>query len=375
MDSTSVGPKVSLVVPVYNMGEELLNTIDSLTSQDYPNFEVILVDDGSSDETPDLCDGAAARDSRILVVHKPNGGVSSARNAGLAHVRGDYVMFVDADDCLSPGALNAAINQITAANADLACFGVSIVYHVGHREVAREVRSAGEGRVLDSTAALRENFFELFDLGYWVSAYAKLFSAQLLRKHTVRFNADMAILEDFEFVLNVLAFLPDVVVMPEALYEYRIDMTQSALSRRPDIDYLRNFSILETTLHRFGAAVGLVDAVALGRFHALAFKFYLIGVEMIFARPMGILRRYQRCEAYLKDERVVGAAAGAVTGQQRLAAMAWLVRHGCLSAVFIIYLLRGWLHRLRHFRRHLAVQRRRTRDACSRRGFRLRGIQ
>ena len=93
-------PEISIIVPVYKVEKYLNECIDSILAQTFTDFELILVDDGSPDNCPALCDAAAAKDSRIRVIHKPNGGVSTARNAGLDAARGNWIGFVDSDDVI-----------------------------------------------------------------------------------------------------------------------------------------------------------------------------------------------------------------------------------------------------------------------------------
>ena len=94
--------KVSVIVPIYNAEKYLNKCLESIIGQTYKNLEIILVDDGSSDNSPIICDAWAQIDSRIRVIHKKNGGVSSARNAGIDLAQGDYIGFVDADDWIEP---------------------------------------------------------------------------------------------------------------------------------------------------------------------------------------------------------------------------------------------------------------------------------
>ena len=89
---------ISVIVPVYNVEKYLRRCVDSILGQTYSDFELLLVDDGSPDGCPQICDEYAARDSRVRVIHKPNGGLISARNAGILAARGDYVCIVDGDD-------------------------------------------------------------------------------------------------------------------------------------------------------------------------------------------------------------------------------------------------------------------------------------
>lgn len=103
---------VSIIVPVYNVEAYLAQCIDSLINQTYPHIEIILVDDGATDSSGQLCDDYAKRDNRIQVIHKPNGGLSSARNAALSSVSGDYLMYVDSDDWISEDTLEKCMTII-----------------------------------------------------------------------------------------------------------------------------------------------------------------------------------------------------------------------------------------------------------------------
>lgn len=100
---TSSSPLISIIVPVYNAEKTLRQCVDSILSQDYRNFELLLIDDGSKDCSPAICDEYAANDFRVKVFHKPNGGVSSARNLGIDNAQGEWVTFIDADDYITDG--------------------------------------------------------------------------------------------------------------------------------------------------------------------------------------------------------------------------------------------------------------------------------
>lgn len=95
-------PEISIIVPVYNVEKYLEQCIDSILTQTFEDFELILVDDGSPDKCPEICDEYAQKDDRVRVIHKENGGVSSARNAGMKLACGEYILFCDSDDYVSP---------------------------------------------------------------------------------------------------------------------------------------------------------------------------------------------------------------------------------------------------------------------------------
>lgn len=115
-------PKISIIVPVYKVEKYIHRCIDSVFSQTYSNWELIIVDDGSPDNCPAICDDYAKRDERIKVIHKKNGGLSSARNVGLEHMSGDYVTFLDSDDFLHPDTFYDVLLLAKNKNADIVQF-------------------------------------------------------------------------------------------------------------------------------------------------------------------------------------------------------------------------------------------------------------
>ena len=109
---------VSLIIPVYRVEKYLSRCLDSVLNQDYSNIEIILVDDGSPDSSPLICDEYAQRDPRISVIHKKNGGQSSARNAGLKVAKGHYVNFLDSDDWIAPDTVSYALGLLKKYGAE-----------------------------------------------------------------------------------------------------------------------------------------------------------------------------------------------------------------------------------------------------------------
>ena len=112
-------PKISIIVPVYKVEKFLSECVSSILTQSFRDFELVLVDDGSPDECPQMCDKYSLNDPRVVTFHKKNGGMSSARNFGLDHAKGRYIMFVDSDDLLAEDALERLYNEIITTNADV----------------------------------------------------------------------------------------------------------------------------------------------------------------------------------------------------------------------------------------------------------------
>ena len=109
---------ISVIVPVYNVAQYLSQCVSSILSQDYGDLEVILIDDGSTDPSGEICDQYAAKDSRVRVIHQKNGGAAAAKNAGLRIASGDYLAFADSDDYLEPGAYGFLMKTLLETNAD-----------------------------------------------------------------------------------------------------------------------------------------------------------------------------------------------------------------------------------------------------------------
>jgi len=118
-------PLFSVIIPVYNVEQYLEACVDSVLASTYENLEIILVDDGSTDGSGEICDRYVDRDSRISVIHKVNGGLSSARNAGLDVIHGDFVSFVDSDDCVAVGLYETMVQKFERYDVDMVVFGYS----------------------------------------------------------------------------------------------------------------------------------------------------------------------------------------------------------------------------------------------------------
>lgn len=144
---------ISIVVPIYNVEQYLQKCVDSIINQTYKNLEIILVDDGSPDNCPKICDEYAKQDSRIKVIHKENGGLSDARNAGMKIATGEYISFIDSDDWAKSEMIESMYNRIIEDNSDLVSSGVVWV-----NEDGVEIRNATvrENCVLNTEQAMAE---------------------------------------------------------------------------------------------------------------------------------------------------------------------------------------------------------------------------
>ena len=203
--------KVSIIVPIYNTEKYLKRCVDSILAQSYENLEVILIDDGSKDNSPAICDDYAKKDNRIVVVHKQNGGLSSARNAGLNVATGDYIGFVDSDDFISPNMYKKLIENIDKSGKTLS----NVMY----------VRSFDSGKVIPSKVPHttdEEIYSEQFTKELMlhtgdVSVCTKLFPKEIF--DNVRFCEDK-LNEDLLFILKILNKIEKINFVGEIGYYY-----------------------------------------------------------------------------------------------------------------------------------------------------------
>lgn len=156
-------PAISIIVPVYNMEQYLRECLDSIKAQTFTEWECILVDDGSSDSSPAICDEYAAADSRFKVIHQKNGGLSNARNTALRTATGEYIGFVDADDWIEPGMYDLLYKMVKDEDADIAQVGYRTEYHGRHSTK----HLTGKAKVIDGKTAMKEIGFDRLPNYVW----------------------------------------------------------------------------------------------------------------------------------------------------------------------------------------------------------------
>ena len=206
---------ISVIIPVYNAAGTILRAVDSILLQEYEPIEVILVDDGSTDGSGAICDELACRDERVKVVHKPNGGVSSARNVGMDYASGEYVMFLDADDAIRYGTLASMYRR----GSDMILAGFA---KVDGQSIVESYCPAGEMDYRDNNevAAFIDKTITKKHCYLLNSACFKLFRTELIRKNGLEFDEKLRYGEDKMFVFSFLCLVENVRTVPEIVYDY-----------------------------------------------------------------------------------------------------------------------------------------------------------
>lgn len=215
---------VSIIVPVYNSDVYISECIESVLSQSYKNWELILVDDGSTDQSASICKSYSNKDSRIRTLSKTNGGVSSARNLALSCMKGEWVCFLDSDDMLYADALENLIHLSKVSNLDVLQFAFT-------RKFENRCSSSFETEVLDSAKYIENKCYNVCAAGSFIKS-------EIILKNKIKFNEKVQLGEDQLFVFDVFKYSRRIKYVSDIYYYYRINETSAVYN--PKIDNLIN---------------------------------------------------------------------------------------------------------------------------------------
>ncbi|GBR73861.1 glycosyl transferase GTA-type super family [Candidatus Termititenax aidoneus] len=219
--------KISVIIPVYNSGEYLAKCLMTALHQTYQNLEIIIVDDGSTDNSTEIYTPLAAKYSQIKILRQNNLGVAAARNAGLRAAQGNYLHFLDSDDLIELNYYEKMLAAVLKTDADLACSG--FFYEKVGLSCGREKEL--NGKILTTVADKMDLYFNKRGGFCW----RYLYSLDLLIKHNLTFAEDMPCAEDTPFTIQAVYFANKIVLVPEATYFYKHNpLSLSHSSRTPE---------------------------------------------------------------------------------------------------------------------------------------------
>ena len=220
-------PAISVIVPIYNGEKFIHRCVNSILNQTFEDFELILVDDGSTDSCPQICDEYAAKDSRVIVIHCENQGVSIARNVGLAAASGDYVAFCDGDDSFKRTLLERTYKTAIEEHSDIVSYNLE---RLSEKDMPQE-KESGDPDIIDLT---KENIFDfLYKVVTWQTngwqACRSIFKRRIIEDHQIKFCDTCGnFAEDLGFTFEYLLYATRIVFLNEYLYLY-YDVRQSSM--------------------------------------------------------------------------------------------------------------------------------------------------
>lgn len=205
-------PLISIIIPVYQAERYLHRCMESVLAQTYPNWECILIDDGSLDNSGKICQDYSAKDTRIHIIHQNNAGASSARNAGIESSQGDFLCFIDADDYVTPDYISSMYNEMES-NVDLIFQGIT---HLQGEKTT--LLGFKEKKIYSVDSSCK--FFDEYSLFRFCGSYCKLFRRTIIEQNHIRYSKNIICAEDYDFLLRYLIHCENFKVLPCYNYIY-----------------------------------------------------------------------------------------------------------------------------------------------------------
>ena len=208
--------KISIIMPVYNVEQYVGKAIESILNQTFTDYELLIVDDGTKDRSGEICDEYAAKEARIQVIHKENGGAPSARNTAIDIARGTYVYFMDSDDWAEKTMLQDMYDMAEQHNAQLVVCGYYIDTYYGDKHITEKI--CVDDRVFDNAQSFREESYRYFDRNMLYTPWNKLYRLDYMNEHGLRFPSTLW--DDFPFNISYMKQVERVVVSTKAYYHF-----------------------------------------------------------------------------------------------------------------------------------------------------------
>lgn len=207
-------PKISVIVPVYNVEKYLRRCIDSILEQTFTDFEVLLIDDGSTDTSGNICDEYAEKDERVRVFHKKNGGVSSARNIGLDNARGEWICFADSDDYVGKNWLKKFSNNFAF---DIVIQSFYATNWFGNQSEIFIEMPFLKGFTPDDFRELYMQLYKKWNIGF---IWCRAFKRSIIVQHSIRFNINYSLREDELFIFQYMKYIHNFSSCSNGCYHY-----------------------------------------------------------------------------------------------------------------------------------------------------------
>lgn len=262
--------RYSFIIPVYNCKEYLPACVESIRAAGMPDYEILLVDDGSTDGSGEVCDELAEKYTAVRVIHQLNGGASAARNRGIREAVGDRLIFFDADDTIDSAALGEVLSDPRCENADMTIFGLTFDYYYNGQCYRRDPLFFERDGVLEKEDWCRE-FVRLYEKNSLSPVWNKVFRREIIVKNSMELDPGMFLYEDFEFVLRYMAQCDRIFNVPRAIYHYRQSEDEGNARRR-----LARIDSLSELMRPIEAAVNALSGVPEEQREAVLVQLYQI---------------------------------------------------------------------------------------------------
>lgn len=287
--------KFSIIIPCYKVEEYLPECVESVLKQTYTDFELILVDDGSPDRVPEMCDEYVRKDSRVRVIHQKNAGIACARNAGITDAKGEYLICIDRDDYFSQ-------NNILERIAEKTKSGVDVILY-GYQKYFESNKNKGESNVpfLTGVCSTRDMLRSVLETNsYCGTAWTKAVKLSILHKHNIEFRPGM-ISEDIDWYLHLMCFAKTFDSINDVAIIYR--QRSGSISHAPKINSMTdNLWILENWPNRIKSIVE--DSLTIDSLMSVMSYYYANDLILYASYPYQQVVPYKKrlkAQSYLMD--------------------------------------------------------------------------
>lgn len=229
-----MNPIFSIIIPVYQVEKYLRECLDSVRKQACKNYEVILIDDGSKDNSRVICDEYVGMDTRFSVIHQENAGLAAARNKGLAVANGEYIVFLDSDDMIEKEFLTKVYTQLADEKYDVCSFAVrkidaenNILYYIGYKQDIQSMSFNEKNRY----SFIWHHFLQ-YKVGW--EAWNYVYKRSIISNNHIFFHEDILFAEDIPFTMEYMLYTDRLVKLPDILYNYRTQETSITQTRRAE---------------------------------------------------------------------------------------------------------------------------------------------
>lgn len=245
-------PKISIIIPVYNAEKYLKICVDSILNQTFKDFELILINDGSSDTSKEICEQYIKLDKRIYMIDQANQGVSVARNSGIDFASGEYIMFCDSDDWMEKNCLQSLYDKIISnRNIDIVFSGAYKDFYYNDKKIMSKIEGISEELFMNVMGL--ERYIEYIYNSCLVlvqSPWAKLYSSKIIKSNNLYFNKNMICYEDFDFNLRFIYYSSNILFLKDIYYHYRIIKNNAGLSKRKKNDLVYEISMIHKRINQ-----------------------------------------------------------------------------------------------------------------------------
>lgn len=288
-------PMLSIIVPIYNTGEYLSECIESILNQDYQDYELILIDDGSCDNSGDICDMYAEKDRRIVCIHQANKGVSNARNVGIDVSRGKYLMFCDSDDTVVDNSLGKIMSYVLEKNCDI----TMCTYILNFADTASEVTETiafDEGAHGDMCSVICDYVTQLAP---W-SACRNIIKSELVKDNNIRYDENYTAAEDCEFYFTLCRLASGFASINQPIIRYRT-MRENSTSNTRNIVNVESISIVYEKWQRYFFTNYGMSAERILRFFSESYYYLIFDiVKHGDFRTLKVCQMYRHILKYVK---------------------------------------------------------------------------